>query len=143
MEAGFKDRADKVLELMSDPATAFVLVASPSRDTVAEAHFFAEKLGEADIPVRALVVNRMHPAFTTQAPEGLEQRAADHTGTDLGDLYRNLADFALVAAREEAHLEGLAEQVAPAPLIRVPFLQSDVHDLDGLGLIASHLFPSR
>ena len=31
MEAGFKERADKVLQLLSDPSTAFVLVASPRR----------------------------------------------------------------------------------------------------------------
>ena len=61
-------------------------------------------------------------------------------GTDLGGLYRNLADFALVAAREEEHLAGLAAEVAPAPVVRVPFLSTDVHDLDGLGVVADHLF---
>ncbi|MCU1452245.1 MAG: putative anion transporting ATPase [Acidimicrobiales bacterium] len=140
MEAGFKERAEKVLRLMDDPLTAFVLVAAPNRDTVAEAHFFAEKLGEAGIPVRALIVNRMHPRFTDQLPEALRERSLTLAGSDLGGLYRNLADFALVAAREEQHLEGLAEQVAPAPVVRVPFLSSDVHDLDGLAEIASHLF---
>jgi hypothetical protein len=30
--------------------------------------------------------------------------------------------------------------VAPAPVVRVPFLRTDVHDLDGLGLVADHLF---
>ncbi|MCU1354192.1 MAG: putative anion transporting ATPase [Acidimicrobiales bacterium] len=140
MEAGFKERADKVLQLMSDPRTSFVLVASPNRDTVAEAHFFAEKLGEVDIPVRALVVNRMHPQFTGQLPEALRERSRTFEGSDLGGLYRNLADFALVAGREEEHLEGLAEQVAPAPVVRVPFLRTDVHDLAGLAEVASHLF---
>jgi len=140
MEAGFKERADEVLHLLSDPSTAFVLVASPRRDTVSEAHFFAEKLGEADIPVQALIVNRMHPRFGTERPEAARERAATLDGTDLGGLYRNLADFSLVAAREEGHLEGLADQVAPAPVVRVPFLSTDVHDLDGLGAVAAHLF---
>ena len=44
------------------------------------------------------------------------------------------------ASREEEHLAGLAEQVAPAPVVRVPFLRTDVHDLDGLGLVGAHLF---
>src|SRR6476620_11726638 len=43
MEAGFKERAELVLDLLTSPATGFVLVASPNRDTVAEARFFAEK----------------------------------------------------------------------------------------------------
>ena len=71
---------------------------------------------------------------------GAVERAATLDGTDLGGLYRNLADFSLVAAREAGHLEGLADQVAPAPVVRVPFLSIDVHDLGGLGEVASHLF---
>jgi len=140
MEAGFKDRAEKVLDLLTSPASSYVLVASPKRDTVAEAKYFAEKLAEADIPIAALIVNRMHPHFTDEFPEALRERASHFEGTDLGGLYRNLADFALVAHREEEHLSGLTEMVDPAPVIRVPFLQSDVHDLTGLALVGDHLF---
>ncbi len=142
MEDGFRERADAVLQLLDDPRTAFVLVASPRRDTVEEARFFAAKLAESDIPVAGLVVNRVHPAFSDQLPEALRERARTLDGTDLGGLYANLADFALIRAREDEHLEGLAEQVAPAPVARVPFLRSDVHDLDGLAEIGSHLFPA-
>ena len=140
MEEGFRARANDVLELLTDPSTSYLLVASPKRDTVEEAQFFADRLAEAGVPVRALIVNRMHPKFTDEAPEALRQRAEGLTGTELGDLYANLADFALVAAREEQHLEGLADSVAPAPVVRVPFLRSDVHDLAGLGELAGHLF---
>jgi anion-transporting ArsA/GET3 family ATPase len=141
MEQGFRERADRVLHLLADDRTAFVLVASPRRDTVEEATFFAHKLGEADIPVEALVVNRVHPRFGEALPEASAKRAATLAGTDLGALYANLADFQLVAAREEGHLAGLAEQVAPAPVVLVPFLRSDVHDLDGLAEVAEYLFP--
>ncbi len=140
MEAGFRDRASEVLALLSDPGTAFVLVASPRRDTVAEAQFFADRLGESDLPVEALIVNRVHPEFTDSLPEAVRARAETFAGTDLGDLFTNLADFAMVAAREGRHLEGLAEQIAPAPMVKVPFLQTDVHDLEGLAIIADHLF---
>jgi len=140
MEEGFKDRAEKVMALMSSPDTAFVLVASPRRDTVAEARFFADKLAESAIPVRALIVNRMHPRFTDGLAEANRARARTLAGTDIGGLYDNLADFALVASREEEHLAGLAEQVAPAPVVRVPFLDTDVHDLDGLHEIGRRLF---
>ncbi len=139
MEEGFKTRADAVLRLLSDDDTAFVLVASPRRDTIAEARFFAEKLAEADITVRALIVNRMHPTFGDGLAEAARERAATLEGTDLGGLYRNLAEFQLVASREEEHLAGLAEAVAPAPVVRVPFLPTDVHDIAGLTEVASHL----
>ncbi|MEY2464443.1 MAG: hypothetical protein QOH64_2581 [Acidimicrobiaceae bacterium] len=140
MEEGFKDRAAVVFELLSSPHTAFVLVASPRRDTVAEAEFFAERLGEAGISVKALIVNRMHPAFGAGLAEAARERARSLAGSDLGGLYANLADFRLAAARAEEHLAGVAEQVAPAPMLRVPFLRSDVHDLAGLTEVGTHLF---
>ena len=65
--------------------------------------------------MRALIVNRMHPTFGTGLAEAAAERAATLAGTDLGGLYRNLADFQLVASREEHHLAGLASAVAPAP----------------------------
>jgi anion-transporting ArsA/GET3 family ATPase len=142
MEEGFKNRAGVVLELLTHPSTAFVLVASPRRDTVAEASFFAERLVEAGIAVQALIVNRVHPHFGEGLAEAARERAATLDGTDLGGLYANLADFRLVAASEEAHLAGLAELVAPAPVVRVPVLRSDVHDLDGLAAVGEYLFAS-
>jgi len=158
MEEGFRRRAARVNELLAADGTAFVLVASPRRDTVEEAHFFAERLGEAGIAVRGLVVNRVHPAFglgggggrgtraggpggvTPTAAAAAARRAETLAGTAIGGLYRNLADFQAVASREHAHLAGLAEAVAPAPVVWVPFLRSDVHDLAGLGEVAAHVF---
>jgi anion-transporting ArsA/GET3 family ATPase len=137
MEEGFRQRAAAVLELLSADETAFVLVASPRRDTIEEAQFFAAKLAEADITVRALIVNRMHPTFGKGLAEATRERAETLAGTDLGGLYRNLADFQLVASREEHHLAGLASAVAPAPVVRVPFLPTDVHDIDGLTDLAA------
>jgi anion-transporting ArsA/GET3 family ATPase len=129
MEQGFRDRAQHVMALLSHPGTAFVLVASPRRDAVDEALFFAEKLLESDIGVDALVVNRLHPRFG----DGPVDR-------DASGLHANLADFREIAAREEHHFAALAEKVAPAPVARVPFLADDVHDLDGLRTIGGHLF---
>ena len=139
MEEGFRQRADAVLTLLSADDTAFVLVASPRRDTIEEARYFAERLAEAGIAVRALVVNRMHPRFGDGLAEATGERAATLDGSDLGSLYRNLADFQLVASREDEHLAGLADVVAPAPVVRVPFLSTDVHDLEGLAGLAQHL----
>ncbi len=139
MEEGFRERAAAVAELLSDDDTAFVLVASPRRDTIEEARYFADKLAEAGIAVRALVVNRMHPRFGSGVVGRAQEQADARKGTDLGGLYQNLADFELVASREEEHLAGLADAVHPAPVVRVPFLSSDVHDLDGLSKVAEYL----
>ena len=129
MEQGFRDRAAKVLALLSSRDTSFVLVTSPRRDAVEEATFFAAKLHESGIDVNGLVVNRLHPRFgDAPVPEGL------------GALSDNLRDFRAIAEREEHHFEALAARVAPAPVARVPFLADDVHDVDGLSEVARHLF---
>jgi anion-transporting ArsA/GET3 family ATPase len=145
MEAGFRDRAQRVTELLASPQTAFVLVASPRRDAINEAMFFAARLQESDIPVETLVVNRMHPRFGDG--DGLADRARAETlrasgspsGAPLADLYANLADFRTLADGEEAHVATLVARVAPAPVVRVPFLASDVHDLDGLAEVARYV----
>ncbi len=141
MEAGFRDRAEAVTRLLTSDETAFVMITAPSREVVAEATFFADKLAEADIAVRALVVNRVHPRFADRRPEAASRRADALADTPLAPFARNLADFALLAGTEDDHLAGLTGRVAPAPVVRVPFLDTDVHDLDGLDRIAAHLFP--
>ena len=141
MEQGFHERAARVNELLADDRTAFVLVASPRRDTLAEARYFAERLGVAGITVEALVVNRVHPLFGDALAEATHARAETLADTALGALYANLADLQTVASRERDHLAGLADVVpARADVISVPFLGSDVHDLPGLDEVARHLY---
>jgi anion-transporting ArsA/GET3 family ATPase len=141
MEEGFRERAARVQALLADRATAFVLVASPRRDTVEEAAYFAGRLGASALPVEALIVNRMHPRFGEGRAEADRQRATTLKGTAIGDLFGNLADFRTMADSEEAHLWELAASVTPAPVVRVPFLADDVHDLATLDAVRAHLFP--
>jgi anion-transporting ArsA/GET3 family ATPase len=142
MEQGFHERADRVNNLLADDRTAFVLVASPRRDTLAEARYFAERLGEAGITVEALVVNRVHPQFGDALAEATRARADTLAGSDLGALYANLAELQTVAAREREHLTGLTDVVRDdVDVVWVPFLGSDVHDLDGMAEVAHYLYP--
>lgn len=140
MEQGFRERAQRVLELLSEPVTAFVLVAAPRRDAIEEALYFAERLEESDIEVRALVLNRMHPRFGP-VPSVLTDDAAAGApdAASLRALLDNLRDLDGIAEREERYLKNLTRQVAPAPVVRVPLLDGDVHDLDGLAQVGGHL----
>ena len=143
MEEGFRTRAARVRELLVQPGTAFVLVASPRADSVDEAVHFAGKLAESDMSVTALVVNRVQPRFAEDAQlDAVRRQAARATGTALGDLVDNLAGYTAASDREEQAFADLVAKVAPAPVYRVPLLNSDVHDLDGLGTIADLLFTS-
>ena len=131
MEEGFRRRAAAVLKLLESSGTAFVLVTSPRRDAVDEATFFADRLRESRINVDALVVNRVHPRF------GGDEVAIP---ADVGAFSQNLTDFRTASAREEHHIADLRRRVTGAEVVRVPFLADDVHDLDGLDVIAGWLF---
>jgi anion-transporting ArsA/GET3 family ATPase len=156
MEEGFRERARRVEELLADPGTAFVLVAAPREDSIDEAKFFAQRLAESSIPVSALAVNRLFPSFgPDQPPAGPGQppagdvpaaargqrrpSSAEEDPRAYGELIGNLQGFLAVARREERYVEELAEEVAPAPVVRIPFLSEDVHDLVGLHIVARHL----
>ncbi len=135
MEDGFRSRASAVHELLADPATAYVLVTSARPDAITEAGFFAEKLAERDVAVAALVVNRIAPSFGN----GNEDAGASHA-PELAALEANLDALNALAAREESAFAGLAAQVAPAPVGRIPLFGQDVHELVGLQRAADRLF---
>ncbi len=132
MEEGFRQRAQRVQDLLVDPCTAFVLVTAPRRDAAREAEFFAEKLREVGIGVEALVANRMHPRFPALGPPPAGQSA-------LEPFYRNVSELTRLADGEEAHVAALAERLG-APAVRVPELETDVHDLPGLARVATYVF---
>ena len=141
MEEGFRDRAARVRELLGDDGTAFILIASPRSDSVDEAVHFAGKLAESGLSVTALVVNRVQPRFADD--EQLDSLAAV-TPVDqsepLAQLIENLAGYTAASDREEKAFADLVAKVAPAPVYRVPLLNSDVHDLEGLGTVVDLLF---
>lgn len=147
MEEGFRERAERVDELLGGASTAFVLVASARKDTVAEAMYFTDRLEEMGKSPQALVANRLHPRFGREGSESLTDLAAsdraraDSLGEDtpLGALYANLAEFRQVAEREDEVLSALIERVSPAPVCRVPYLEGDVSDLQSLDRVAGIL----
>jgi len=146
MEEGFRLRAARVRELLVLPTTAFVLVASPRPDSVDEAVHFAGKLAESGMSATALIVNRVQPRFATDeqlatlAPFDERARAETGPSTALADLVDNLAGYTLASDREEAAYASLVAEVAPAPVYRIPLLNTDVHDLGSLGDVADLLF---
>ena len=148
METGIRSRAKRVVELFTEPSTAFVLVVAPRQDAIDEGRFFAARLRESDIPVQALIVNRLHPHFDARpavtppvAPHGISGwTRSGGSAQAFINLNDNWAELRAVAEREENYVTALAAQVAPAPVARVPLLDGDVHDLDGVQTVADHLF---
>jgi hypothetical protein len=129
-----------------------VLITSPRRDAVEEARFFAEKIGDHDLAVDALIVNRVHPRFGTEHSSGLRARAAslreikvggreaEAAQTRLADAYEHLADFNEIAERERSHLETVRVRVGSAAVAFVPYLSHDVYDFEALAAVGELLF---
>ena len=146
MEEGFRTRAAAVSALLADPTTGFVLITAPRRDAVQEAHFFATRLHDHHQEVEALIVNRVHPRFGDESPEGLRARATEiralpsADAASLAAAYDNLADFNEVARRERESLTGVRELAGPGVIAFVPFLAHDVFDFGALDDIGRHLF---
>jgi anion-transporting ArsA/GET3 family ATPase len=141
MEEGFRDRAARVRELLGNDGTAFILVASPRSDSVDEAVHFASKLAESDLSVSALVVNRVQSRFADDDQlASLASVSPSDPSQPLAQLIENLAGYTAASDREEQAFADLVAKVAPAPVYRVPLLNSDVHDLESLGAVADLLF---
>ena len=142
MEAGFRHRSTAVAAQLRDPSTSYVLVAAPRADAVAEAGWFADRLGELSLSVGALVVNRTHPVFGAggSADAAAKSVAASGAGrNDLAAWWTTLAEQRQVAEAEAAQIASLAAKVTPAPIVTVVMRPTDVHDLAALAAIADTL----
>ncbi len=141
---GFKQRATIVRETLRSPEVAFVLVTSPAPMSIQEVLYFSDRLVEAKMPRGAFVVNRMrkppaHAGEEVSADEVTEAiRAA---GVKLDDdaaarLVTAHADATKLAALDALYVKKLdARSGGGVPIVRIPELPTDVHDLTMLGAL--------
>jgi anion-transporting ArsA/GET3 family ATPase len=135
MSEGFRERAHKVVELLGSDASTFLLVTSPRRDAIDEAIYFHERLREREMPFGGAVVNRFHDA---RGEDTDLDRLLDPELT--AKVRANFEDYRALAERDRANLRRLTTELAGDPLIVVPELDGDVHDLAGLRQMVGHLF---
>ena len=137
MATGFRDRAKAVKQLLADDRTTFLLVTSAAHEAVEEAKFFRDKLEESDMPFGAVIVNRMHVEERGEDESDL----AESLGPELAEkVTRNFEDFHTLALRDRQNVEQLTDDIGGRPLIIVPYLDEDIHDLEGIEAINDHLF---
>ncbi|UGQ09083.1 AAA family ATPase [Yinghuangia sp. ASG 101] len=156
---GFRKRADATYRLLQAPGTAFLVVAAPEKDALREAAYFVERLDAESMPLAGLVLNRVHATGAGElsaersaaAAETLLEQALDEDA-DPGADGPSAQDLRLVAGLLTLHAERLrmigredrvrtrfASIHPDVPVVEVPALPGDVHDLDGLRAIGRHL----
>ncbi|MDQ3765807.1 MAG: AAA family ATPase [Actinomycetota bacterium] len=147
MYDGFKERALEVAALLRSDATTFVVVTSPSDDSVGEATYFGSRLNESGLPFGALVVNRVHPKLGDGVPvvKARHLKTLKKGGPDaqlLAALLENEAAFMRVVGLEEDNLTALARKIPRHRWVRVPYLEREAVDFPGLVAISEQMFPS-
>ncbi|MFL6097539.1 MAG: ArsA family ATPase [Blastococcus sp.] len=146
MFGGFRERATATYELLRRPGTWFVVVASPEPDALREASYFVDRLSADGMPLAGLVLNRTHPPATTALSATRAEAAAEEvaeSGAEGSDVtaaaLRVHAERMVVAAREQ-HLADRFTSAHPEVAVRtVPAAAGDVHDLEGLRVMAGEL----
>ena len=145
MFGGFRERAQQTYDLLKRPGTAFVVVAAPEPDALREASFFVQRLSGDEMPLAGLIVNRVRRTVPLAEAEPLSAARAE----DAADALARESDAGPAGALAEAALRVHSEVATAAehdarmtrrfaaahpdiPLVAVPALPSDVHDLAGL-----------
>lgn len=139
--AGRTARARRILQ---SPETAFVLVVGPGERVLAEGDALMASIGAFDVPLRAVVVNRVHPLseaerarpslpefiFTDLAAAGVEAQV-------LSWLRTTWQEAILTDQTERERLRRFAEAVPPtAAWAEVAELDHDAHSLQDLAQVS-------
>ncbi|MET8622158.1 ArsA family ATPase [Kitasatospora sp. NPDC004669] len=151
MFGGFRERADRTYQLLKAPGTAFLVVAAPERDALREAAYFVDRLAADRMPLAGLVLNRVHstgaPQLTAEralaAAEALEENGSEHSSPEAellaAGLLRLHAERMQIMGRERRTRDRFVSVYPDVPIVEIPALPGDVHDLDGLRAIGDRL----
>lgn len=139
---GFRQRADETYQLLQDPGTRFVVVATPERDALREASYFVQRLAREGMPLAGLVLNRvalsrahLSAPRAQDAAEALEEAGDRHTAA----LLRVHAERAEVAARHRRLIRDVTATHPRLATVQVPLAGADIADLPGLRAVAEGL----
>ncbi|HEY1522196.1 MAG TPA: ArsA-related P-loop ATPase [Solirubrobacteraceae bacterium] len=148
MTQGFSQRATGVQELLSAPTTAFLVVTSAEREPIDEAIWFHRMITEEGFRFAGVVVNRVHHDLLTdrdmlgeREPGDVRRGLTRVLSDDLASrVAENFVDYHRLAERDNHNLSRLEETLDGQPLVMVPQLDDDIHDLQGLQDVHRYLF---
>jgi len=145
----FHDRATSVAARLRQPDVAFFLVLAAETPAVDEALYFEKRLREAQIPMEAFVVNRIHQRPGSSDVDEIAARLRarpELAGVSADDLERVAAPLGRTAIEigqlcdGEARELGRLRSASPGTLVlQVPLLDRDVASLSALARVGTFL----
>jgi anion-transporting ArsA/GET3 family ATPase len=146
MTDDFSVRARKVQEMLTAETTAFLLVTSAQADAIDETIWFRRTLEESDLPFAGAVVNRVHHDMLGDGDgelDALDAALAKELGPALASrVAQNFHDYHVLARRDGGNVARLEQELDGRPMVLVPHLDGDVHDIAGLLQMHRYLFAS-
>jgi anion-transporting ArsA/GET3 family ATPase len=144
MTGDFTERAAQVERMLRADTTAFLLITSPQHAPLEEAMWFQQTLAEHGLPFAGVVVNRVHHDLLGDSEPGdLMDALNEALPPELAALVaENFLNYHVLARRDDRNIARLAEEVDGRPLLLVPHLDDDVHDIEGLLRVRRYLFAS-
>jgi anion-transporting ArsA/GET3 family ATPase len=144
MTDDFSARARQVQDMLTAETTAFLLVTSAQAEAIDETIWFRRTLEESGLPFAGAVVNRVHhDVLGDGEPDALDAALAKALGPELATrVAQNFYDYHVLARRDAANIARLEEELDGRPMVLVPHLDGDVHDIEGLLRMHRYLFAS-
>jgi anion-transporting ArsA/GET3 family ATPase len=145
MTNDFSERARAVELMLRAPTTAFILVTSAQQAAIDEAIWFRRTLQESGLPFAGVIVNRFHHDLLGDAePADLRVALGDQLPQALAArVAENFRDYHVLARRDSRNVQRLGAELGDRPLLLVPHLDDDVHDVEGLLRVRRFLFASQ
>ncbi len=145
MTDDFSERAAQVQKLLRARTTAFLLVTSAQREPIDEAIWFRRTLQQSQLPFAGVVVNRVHHDLLGDTePKHVGPALARRLNPELASkVAANFLDYHVLARRDHGNIGRLAGELDDHPLLLIPQLDDDVHDVEGLLRMHRYLFAAR
>ena len=146
MFEGFKERSERVRELLGQNDSSFLLVCAPEPASLNQAQRFFQRLRGEDLPVGGMIVNRVHIARgPDQLSANCQQEITDLEACVDGqpalaqrllETYQEQHDLALADQYTIDHTPVAQQQIA---IQKVPHFERDLHSLQDLQAFAGKL----
>jgi anion-transporting ArsA/GET3 family ATPase len=142
MTEDFSVRAAEVERMLRAQTTSFVVVTSAQTAAIDESIWFGRTLEQSGLPFSSAIVNRVHhDLLGDREPEDVSAALTQDLGAELAArVADNLHDYHVLARRDERNIARLSTEFGDRPLLLVPHLDEDVHDVEGLLRVHRYLF---